>query len=257
MKLSSINSKKRMGKALLATSTISIMFTLAGCNNEEKGLPRADAIPETDIQKQSYTLGHNFGSGLKAAEIEIDPAFLNAGLYDAQEGAQRLAQDEMQTTMLAIQQSAQEKMIAKQQAEMSANKEASMAYLEKNKSEEGVTTTDSGLQYKVITEGDGDKPEASDVVTVHYEGRLIDGTVFDSSLQRGEPATFPLNGVIPGWTEALQLMKVGSKYQLTIPPELGYGERGAGPKIKPNSTLIFDVELLSIGEDKPEVTEED
>ena len=136
---------------------------------------------------------------------------------------------------------------AKQKTEvMSKNKKAGEEFLAKNKSNEGIVTTASGLQYKVLVAGTGAKPKATDTVDCHYEGRLIDGTVFDSSYRRGQSAQFPVNGVIPGWVEALQLMPVGSKWQLYIPSELAYGEYGAGETIEPNSTLIFDVELLGI-----------
>jgi FKBP-type peptidyl-prolyl cis-trans isomerase FklB len=136
---------------------------------------------------------------------------------------------------------------AKQKTEvMSKNKKAGEEFLAKNKSNEGIVTTTSGLQYKVLVAGTGAKPKATDTVDCHYEGRLIDGTVFDSSYRRGQSAQFPVNGVIPGWVEALQLMPVGSKWQLYIPSELAYGEYGAGETIEPNSTLIFDVELLGI-----------
>ncbi|RZV50089.1 MAG: FKBP-type peptidyl-prolyl cis-trans isomerase [Pseudomonadales bacterium] len=186
------------------------------------------------------------GTSVKASKLEIDHSFFNAGFYDAIEGVQRMTQEDIQATLMAAQQEAQQSQMEARTAIMDKNKQTASVFLEQNASADGVVTTDSGLQYKVLAEGEGDSPAAEDTVTVHYEGRLIDGTVFDSSLQRGEPATFPVNGVIAGWTEALQLMKVGAKYQLTIPPELGYGERGAGDRIEPNSALIFDVELLGI-----------
>ena len=129
---------------------------------------------------------------------------------------------------------------------LEANSEAGKAFLAENAKREEVTTTASGLQYEVLLEGEGDSPKATDEVTVHYHGTLIDGSVFDSSVERGQPATFPVNGVIPGWIEALQLMKPGAKYKLFIPSDLAYGERGAGQMIGPNSTLIFEVELISI-----------
>jgi len=131
---------------------------------------------------------------------------------------------------------------------MATNKEDADKFLAANALVEGVVTTESGLQYKVVTAGEGDKPSAEDTVTVHYEGRLINGEVFDSSIERGEPATFPVGGVIAGWTEALQMMPAGSTWQLVIPPELAYGERGAGGRILPNSALVFDVELISIAD---------
>ena len=157
-----------------------------------------------------------------------------------------LSEEEMRTVMTAFQ-----KEMAAKQAEMmksqgEKNKKEGEAFLAENKKKEGVKTLASGLQYKVIKEGTGKTPKATDKVSTHYQGTLIDGTEFDSSYKRGEPATFPVNGVIPGWTEALQLMKVGSKWQLFVPSKLAYGEKGAGPIIGPNAVLIFTVELLAI-----------
>lgn len=157
-----------------------------------------------------------------------------------------MSEEEYRNTMANF----RKEMMAKQQAQMKTkgekNKKEGDAFLAENKDKKGIVSLPSGLQYKVIKEGEGDTPKATDKVTVHYRGTLIDGTEFDSSYGRGEPATFPVNGVIPGWTEALQLMNAGSKWQLFIPSKLAYGERGAGGKIGPNSTLIFDVELISI-----------
>jgi len=188
------------------------------------------------------------GASLASANIEYDPAFFNAGFYDAAEGVQRMTQEEMQAVLQTMQQQAQEKQMAAREIEMATNKEDADKFLAANALVDGVVTTESGLQYKVVTAGDGDKPSAEDTVTVHYEGRLINGEVFDSSIERGEPATFPVGGVIAGWTEALQMMPVGSTWQLVIPPELAYGERGAGGRILPNSALVFDVELISIAD---------
>ena len=225
----------------------SIALLTAACS-QEGGLPRATEVPASDFEKQSYALGNNMGAGLKVAQIEFDSPQFNAGFYDALEGEQRMTQEDMQAAIVALQTSVQEKQVAAQLEKVEANKAAATEALASSASAEGVVTTESGLQYKVLVAGEGDKPSAEDVVTVHYEGRLLSGEIFDSSIQRGEPATFPLNGVIAGWTEALQLMSVGSKWQLTIPPELAYGERGAGAMIQPNSVLVFDVELLSIEE---------
>ena len=159
-----------------------------------------------------------------------------------------MTQEEMQAVLQNMQQQAQEKQMAAREIEMATNKEDADKFLAANALVEGVVTTESGLQYKVVTAGEGDKPSAEDTVTVHYEGRLINGEVFDSSIERGEPATFPVGGVIAGWTEALQMMPAGSTWQLVIPPELAYGERGAGGRILPNSALVFDVELISIAD---------
>jgi len=152
----------------------------------------------------------------------------------------------MATEIQAFQKEMQAKMVAEMQALAAKNKAAGEAFLAENAKKEGVVVTDSGLQYKIIEEGEGPSPGPSDMATVNYRGTLIDGTQFDSSYDRGQPATFPVGGVIAGWTEALQLMKPGAKWQLFIPADLAYGERGAGKDIGPNSTLVFDVELLSV-----------
>lgn len=230
----------------IASSSALLALLVSGCTQSSGGLPRATEVPETELHKTSYALGQSMGKSLKASEIEIDHAYFNAGFYDAQDGTQRMTDEDMQAVLVAMQQAAQQKQMQEHAAVLEESKQAALAYLEQNAQAEGVVTTDSGLQYKVLVEGDGDKPGVDSTVTVHYEGRLIDGTIFDSSLQRGEPATFPVGGVIAGWTEALQLMPVGSKWQLSIPPELAYGERGAGQAITPNAALIFDVELLGI-----------
>jgi FKBP-type peptidyl-prolyl cis-trans isomerase FkpA/FKBP-type peptidyl-prolyl cis-trans isomerase FklB len=178
---------------------------------------------------------------LKAQNIEIDPKTLAASLSDAMQGKSEMKDEDIQKAMMKLQEMA----MKKQQEEGEANKKKSADFLEKNKSVEGVKTTASGLQYQVITEGNGATPKKDDTVKCHYTGTLIDGTKFDSSVDRGQPAEFPVSGVIPGWTEALQMMKVGSKYKLFIPPELAYGPAGR-PGIPANSALVFEVELLEI-----------
>lgn len=237
----------KSGLAIIAGATA--IAILSGCQQQGTELSRASDIPSTEEQKQSYSLGQSMGGSLKAADITVDSAYFNAGFYDALEGEQRMTQEDIQASLAALQQATQAAQMAKRQSAMLANLDASTASLAANAELEGVTVTDSGLQYKVITEGDGESPSAEDTVTVHYEGRLFDGTVFDSSIERGEPATFPVGGVIAGWTEALQLMTVGSKWQLFIPADLAYGESGAGNVIQPNSALVFDVELLAIQDD--------
>ena len=213
-----------------------------------------DAKPSTDVQKSSYAIGLDVVRTLKQQGIEIDPQFLAAGIRDAGTGATlQMTPEETTAALTTLQQSQR----AKQQAQMAKMQEAKKAaggtneaegkkFLEENKSKPGVTVLPDGLQYKVLTEGTGAVPKATDTVTVNYRGTLINGTEFDSSYKRGEPATFGVGGVIPGWTEILQKMKTGSKYQVFIPSNLAYGERGAGADIGPNATLIFEVELLSI-----------
>lgn len=225
-----------------------LLLALSGCNEQQNSVNLATDVPQSDLQKRSYALGQNMANGLKSASIPFESEYLYAGFSDSMNDKQLMTDEEMQAALMALQQEVQEKQILEQAKVLHKKYAESKAYLDENAAKEGVVTTDSGLQYKVITQGEGEKPAAEDTVTVHYEGKLIDGTVFDSSLQRGQPATFPLGGVIAGWTEGLQLMTVGSKWQLFIPPELGYGERGAGGAIGPNEALVFEVELLSIEE---------
>ncbi len=161
-------------------------------------------------------------------------------------GKTTLSEAERKETLDNFRKEMMAKMESKQKTDGGKNLKEGEAFLAANAKKEAVTTLPSGLQYKVLKSGKGKSPKATDTVKVHYHGTLLDGTVFDSSVERGEPATFPVNGVIPGWVEALQIMKEGDKWQLTIPPKLAYGERGAGGKIGPNSVLVFDVELLSI-----------
>jgi FKBP-type peptidyl-prolyl cis-trans isomerase FklB len=199
--------------------------------------------------KVSYSIGIDIGTNLKNAGVDVDQEILAKGIKDGLSGnSPAMTKEEMQQALMDL----QKEMVAKQTERMKVlaekNKKEGDAFLAENKSKEGVKTLPSGLQYKVVTEGTGPKPKPTDTVTVNYRGTLVDGTEFDSSYKRGQPATFPVNGVIPGWTEALQLMPTGSKWQLFIPANLAYGERGAGQNIGPNATLIFDVELLAVKE---------
>lgn len=210
----------------------------------------ADQAPLKDKKERtSYSLGLDLGSRLKAQEVEIDPDIFEKGLRDAFSGAQpAMTEDEVKETLTELQKDLVAKQHQRHKELSEGNKKEGDAFLEANKKKEGVKALPSGLQYKVIAEGKGKSPKDTDMVTVHYQGMLIDGTEFDSSHKRGEPATFPVKGVIKGWTEALQLMKEGSKWQIFIPSELAYGERGAGNVIGPNAVLIFDVELISVKE---------
>ncbi len=183
---------------------------------------------KTQKEKASYALGMNFGTGLRKQSLDIDPAILARGLRDSfSNGKTLLTEDEARAVLTQLQGDVRK-------------------FLEANKAKDGVVTLPSGLQYKILQEGTGPKPAPTDTVVCNYRGTLLDSTEFDSSYKRGQPATFPVTGVIKGWTEALQLMPVGSKWQLFIPSELAYGDRGAGGQIGPNATLIFEVELLSI-----------
>jgi FKBP-type peptidyl-prolyl cis-trans isomerase FklB len=219
---------------------VSCMTTLSPVSAEEKPAMTAQ-------QKLAYSLGADLGKTFRQQGVMVDAQAFGRGFADALAGgALAMTAEEMTATIQAFQQ----EMVAKQQeymqAQAAANKKAADAFFQANKGKPGVTTLPSGLQYKVLTEGTGPTPTATDTVTVHYRGMLLDGTEFDSSYARGEPASLPVNSVIKGWTEALQLMKVGSKWQLFIPPELAYGERGAGRVIAPNQGLVFEVELLGI-----------
>jgi FKBP-type peptidyl-prolyl cis-trans isomerase FklB len=202
---------------------------------------------KTPKDKVSYALGMNIGANLHRQSIEVDPNLLLQGLQDALAGSKTLlSEDEARAALTELQNDIRKKQQEKMQQAGETNKKQGDAFLAANKAKEGVVTLPSGLQYKILTAGTGPKPTASDSVVCNYRGTLIDGKEFDSSYKRGQPATFPVGGVIKGWTEALQLMPVGSKWQLFIPSELAYGERGTGADIGPNATLIFEVELLSI-----------
>lgn len=194
-------------------------------------------------EKISYIIGRDMAANLAKQGIEVELESFMQGFKEVQEGKEStLTQQDVQQAMMALQQ----QMAEKQNAAGGENKKAGEAFLAENKEKEGVHTLPSGLQYQILKEGTGKSPSASDTVTTHYHGTLIDGTTFDSSYERGQPATFPVNGVIAGWTEALQMMKEGAKWRLFIPSNLAYGAQGAGDVIGPNSTLIFDVELLSV-----------
>jgi FKBP-type peptidyl-prolyl cis-trans isomerase FklB len=203
--------------------------------------------------KVSYIIGMEIGKNFKKQSIDIDPDILVKGIKDVISGGKPLlTEQEVQETMATFQKEmmAKQEELAKKLGEK--NKKEGEAFLTESKKKEGVKTLPSGLQYKVIKAGTGKKPKPTDTVTTQYRGTLIDGTEFDSSYRRGQPVSFPVTGVIPGWTEALQLMEEGAKWQLFIPPNLAYGERGAGRDIGPNATLIFEIELISIQEKKQE-----
>lgn len=235
-----------MKRALTATAvTLAMMFLAVGCTAGEKKVE----IKELKDQKEkvSYSIGLNIGNDFKTQGVDVDTNILLKGMTDALSGAQpMLTEEQIQETLTQLQKDmvAKQETMAKEAAEK--NKAAGAAFLAENGKKEGVTTLPSGLQYKVIEEGAGATPTLESTVTVHYKGTLVDGKEFDSSYSRNEPATFPVGGVIPGWTEAMQLMKEGAKWQIVIPSELAYGERGAGPVIGPNSTLVFEVELIKV-----------
>jgi len=197
-------------------------------------------------QRISYSIGADIGGNFKRQDIDVDPKTLAAGLADALVGKTQLTEAEIRETLMKFQTEMRGKMESKRKVDGDKNLKDGEAFLAANAKKDGVKTLPSGLQYKVLKSGSGRTPKDTDTVKTHYHGTLTDGTVFDSSVERGEPVTFPVNGVIPGWTEALKLMKEGDKWQLFVPAKLAYAERGAGAKIGPNANLIFDVELLSI-----------
>ena len=223
-----------MKRFILIVSACLLAFPLFG---QEKS-------PQLKDQKEkvSYAIGMQIGFNLARQKVDINPDILATGIKDSIAGKPQLTPDQVKDVMAQFEKDMEQKQ--KQLGEK--NKTEGAKFLEENKNKAGVKTTASGLQYKAEKEGTGAQPKATDMVTVNYRGTLIDGTEFDSSYKRGQPATFPVNGVIKGWTEALQLMKQGSKYQLFIPANLAYGERAMGPDIGPNSTLIFEVELQEV-----------
>ena len=204
-------------------------------------------VLKSQKEKNSYAIGVDVGSTLKRQALDVDPNVLSLGIKDVlSNGKLLLTEKELRDTLTNLQKEQMAKQSERNQKLAETNKKSGEAFLADNKKKEGVVTLPSGLQYKIIKAGTGAFPKAADTVTVNYKGTLVDGTEFDSSYKRGEPVTFPVGGVIPGWTEALQKMKVGSKWQLFIPASLGYGDKGAGNVIGPNATLIFEVELISI-----------
>jgi len=233
-------------------TSLSLMLSLGcltACNTNTTGSQSlaSTAAPASDIDKYSYALGYQFGSNIKGLNVDLNQDQILKSIKDGLDGKDSVLPDaEMQTAMSNL----QTKRMEAQKVTSEKNKTEGAAFLEANKSKEGVKVTESGLQYKVITAGTGKTPKASDKVKVHYKGTLTDGTKFDSSYDRGQPAEFPVGGVIKGWTEALQLMKAGGKWQLFIPSDLAYGPMDR-PKIPGNSVLVFDVELLEVlGTDK-------
>jgi FKBP-type peptidyl-prolyl cis-trans isomerase FklB len=224
-----------MKRIVIIVLCLLLPLSLVAEDNQSSPDSQADA---------SYALGMIIGGNLLSNGLTIDLDGFMAGLKDSiGGGATKLTPAQAQVA-------AQSAFVAARAKKDAANLAAGKAFLESNGKKQGVTVTASGLQYEIVALGTGPRPLASDTVTVNYEGKLLDGKVFDSSIARNEPVTFPLNGVIPGWTEGLQLMPVGSKFRFYIPSDLAYGEQGAGDDIEPNSVLIFDVELISIGAQK-------
>ena len=224
---------------------IALLIIAISCTSSEKVVETPQLTNYMDTV--SYSVGVDIGKSFRLQEMDIDPNVMARGLNDAfSDKETALTDEEIQSTLINFRQVFQQKQreIAQRKAQEAAKAEED--YLAESASKEGVVSLPSGLQYKVITPGDGPSPLTTDKVKVHYKGSLADGTIFDSSYDRGQPASFTVSGVIKGWTEALLLMQVGSKWELTIPSKLGYGARGSGGKIPPNSTLLFEVELLGI-----------
>ncbi len=229
----------------LLVMALSIVF-LASVVSAEENVALKD-----QKDKVNYSIGMDIGNTLKSLSVDVNLDILVQGIRDVLSGNKTLlTAQESRDIIIAFQKEMKAKQMERMKELGEKNKKEGETFLAENKIKEGVITRPSGLQYKVIKEGTGEMPKPTDTVTTHYSGTLIDGTEFDSSYRRGQPATFKVNGVIPGWTEALQMMKAGSKWRLFIPPHLAYGERGTGRDIGPNATLIFEVELLSINKEK-------
>lgn len=238
-----------INKYFLLGFGVAITIATIGCEPQAQQQDAAQATEPQELttlaQRFSYAVGMNVGQQLKGEEAEIDVALIAQAISDVYADKEmRLSEEEVRTVFQEYQQQMMEKQQKARVAAAEANKLEGEKFLAENAKKEGVITLPSGLQYKVITPGTGPKPTAQDTVTVHYRGTLIDGTEFDSSYQRNAPVSFPLGNVIPGWTEGLQLMQEGAKWELYIPSDLAYGPGGSGPTIGPNATLIFQVELL-------------
>lgn len=226
---------------------ITIQCSQNGQPDQAKPAPSKKLALDSQEQKTSYAMGYNMGSNFKEIYGNIDQETLLRGILDALDGKDPLIPgDQITSILMELQQKVNQEKQAQRKDLAEKNEKLGKEFLEKNAQKSGIEVTSSGLQYQIIKKGTGSKPDPTDRVKVHYRGTLIDGTEFDSSYKRNQPASFGLNEVIPGWTEALQLMNVGSKYMFYIPPKLAYGERGAGSVIGPNETLIFEVELLEI-----------
>lgn len=230
-------------RTLVALATLSLCCLSHSAWSENNKAEKLDNKKD----KISYSIGMDVGKSIQKQKIDINPDFFITGLKDGLANKySMMTEDEVRQTLLAIQTEILERQNTEMKAMASKNLTDGEKFLADNKKHKGIITLPSGLQYRVIKDGTGESPKATDTVTTHYRGKLIDGTEFDSSYSRGEPARFAVNAVIPGWTEALQIMKPGAKWELFIPPKLAYGENGIGQIIGPNSTLIFEVELMSV-----------
>lgn len=244
-----------MKRSKLVVLFVGILLLVGlGCQTGNAGETGKKVSLDTEKAKVGYAIGFNMGQNLRSIKDEIDLGVLLQGMNDGIAGDDKaqMTQENMQNVLVEFQKKQRELFDQKRKASGEKNKVEGEAFLKENAKKPGVVTTASGLQYKVITQGTGPTPKATDTVKVHYRGTLIDGTEFDNSYKRGQPATFALNRVIPAWTEGVQLMKVGSKYMIFAPSNIAYGERGAGQIITPNAVLIFEVELLGIEPPAPQ-----
>ena len=222
---------------------ISLLISVIGCSQTA---PNENSPISSKIDSVSYSIGQDIGKNFKKQDIEIDPKIMLQGIVDAIADTSLLTDEEIQKVMMNFQVAMREKQQNKMKEASEKNQTEAEAFFAENKNKEGVVTLESGLQYKVLKSGDGKSPKLSSTVEVHYAGRLLDGTEFDSSYKRDKPFSTSVTGVIKGWTEILQLMKEGDKWEVYIPSELAYGERGSGPTIGPNAALIFEMELISV-----------
>ena len=239
-----MNQRKRIAVVGLAIAALAVGLVAYG----QMGSSGAASRIDLNTRDLSYALGFNIGQRFSQNDVEIDPGQLAAGLKASlsEKKDPRLSEQEIQQIMAAFQKQLAQQRRAKQQAQAKENIDAGQQFLKQNKQNPGVKETSSGLQYKVLEEGTGQAPGPNERVRVHYKGQLLNGTTFDSSYKRGEPATFQVSQVIKGWGEALQMMKPGSRWKLWIPANLAYGKRSVGSEIKPGSTLVFEVELLGV-----------
>jgi FKBP-type peptidyl-prolyl cis-trans isomerase len=239
----------KVKRAFAAVVVLGLLVSVGLFAADEEKAPGGEKAPEAkaDMAKVSYCIGISIGRTMKEQEIALNVDNFMEGLRQGLAGKDsRITDEEMEKIMTAFQQEMVARRTERVKQQADENLKKGQDFLAGNKTKEGVKVLESGLQYKVLREGTGKQPKAEDTVTVHYRGTLLDGTEFDSSYKRNEPATFEVNGVIPGWTEALQLMKEGAKWQLFVPAALAYGERGVGQVIGPNSVLIFEVELITV-----------
>ena len=233
---------------LLTVAILVLLAALPACAREEAGASDGDERPvaETWDEKASYALGVNIGSNLSPDDLVLDVELLLRGFRDSLEGSEAMDSDEIDTVLSELSAKMQEHADRARKAAMMENTAKNAAFLAQKAREEGIVKTDSGLLYREVRPGEGDSPTANQSVTVHYRGTLIDGTRFDGTYERGQPATFPIGSVIPGWAEALQLMKPSAKWELFIPAELAYGAHGSAPAIPPAAALVFEIELLEV-----------